>query len=374
MIFSIVGNLTSALPLMQQIRADRQHDFGSCCLSGDLAAAIAQDTMALRLESQPENAFLAPDVDIVVLALDDAEQILQLTRSASQSERHVLVIAPPTISTAFGFELHLLLDESSRAIIPLLGRMRFADLPANRLMLHDDVAMTPASAQQIVIEQSIVSDEPALLRSQQLEALDCVGALGLKYTQITAIESRATNGTLISRLLTLGMSAVSEQSLPPTTITIRTHPAAGGAAMSVQIIGLDGTTVAPVVHDIPDLLPRIALLCESRPLCTAAMEAFSTALELSDAVDKSLRRRRTVDVYFDSGSERNVFKSQMTAIGCGVLTWTLLGMIVFLTAAQVLELPPAVLHLGRILWIAPVVLFLAVQLLLPLTRDRQSSK
>jgi hypothetical protein len=103
------------------------------------------------------------------------------------------------------------------------------------------------------------------------------------------------------------------------------------------------------------------------------MDAFSASLELTDAISKSLRRRRTVDVYFDTGSERGVFKSQMTAIGCGVLTWMIVGMIGFLIVAQLTALSPKVLMIGRALWIAPLVLFLAAQLLLPLTRSRPKS-
>jgi hypothetical protein len=102
------------------------------------------------------------------------------------------------------------------------------------------------------------------------------------------------------------------------------------------------------------------------------MDAFSVTLELAEAVSKSLRRRRTVDVHFDSGSEKGVFKSQMTAIGCGILTFMMFGMVAYLILAQLVELPNIVLHVLRILWIAPLVLFLIAQTLLPLARERST--
>ena len=105
--------------------------------------------------------------------------------------------------------------------------------------------------------------------------------------------------------------------------------------------------------------------------CQSHMEQFSNTLELTAGLDKSLRRRRTIDVYFDGISERSAFKTQMTAIGCGVLTYVILGMVGFLIMAQLTSLPPLVLQIARIVWIAPVVLFLLAQFLLPLARERR---
>jgi hypothetical protein len=85
-----------------------------------------------------------------------------------------------------------------------------------------------------------------------------------------------------------------------------------------------------------------------------------------------LRRRRTVDVHFDSGSEKGVFKSQMTAMGCGILTFMMFGMVAYLILAQLVTLPDVVLHTLRVLWVAPLVLFLIAQTLLPIARDRST--
>jgi hypothetical protein len=52
---------------------------------------------------------------------------------------------------------------------------------------------------------------------------------------------------------------------------------------------------------------------------------------------RSLKRRRTIDLHFESTSERSQFKTQMTAIGCGVLTWSLLGTCLGLVIGSVLD-------------------------------------
>jgi hypothetical protein len=62
----------------------------------------------------------------------------------------------------------------------------------------------------------------------------------------------------------------------------------------------------------------------------------------------------------------------MTTMCCGILTFMMFGMVAYLILAQLVDLPNIVLHILRILWIAPLVLFLIAQTLLPLARDRST--
>ncbi|MGH7128639.1 MAG: 4-hydroxythreonine-4-phosphate dehydrogenase PdxA, partial [Planctomycetaceae bacterium] len=59
---------------------------------------------------------------------------------------------------------------------------------------------------------------------------------------------------------------------------------------------------------------------------------LTRAVEILDAARQSLRRRRTIDLHFETASERSQFKTQMTALGCGVLALTLLAVVVVLIA------------------------------------------
>ena len=90
--------------------------------------------------------------------------------------------------------------------------------------------------------------------------------------------------------------------------------------------------------------------------------------ETVDATHRSVRRKRTIELHFEPMSERAIFKTQMTAIGCGLLVGTLLMMLCFLGIASVVPLPEPVLIGLRVLVFAPLVLFLLAQVLLPLTR------
>ena len=92
------------------------------------------------------------------------------------------------------------------------------------------------------------------------------------------------------------------------------------------------------------------------------------AFETVDATHRSVKRRRTIELHFEPMSERAIFKTQMTAIGCGVLMGTLLLMLVYLAVASTIPLPGVALEVLRGLVFAPVGVFLLLQLLYPLAR------
>lgn len=59
--------------------------------------------------------------------------------------------------------------------------------------------------------------------------------------------------------------------------------------------------------------------------------------EFGATAARSLSKRRTLSVHFEEASERSQFKSQMAAIGCGALLWTMFGMIALLTMGAIFD-------------------------------------
>lgn len=88
-------------------------------------------------------------------------------------------------------------------------------------------------------------------------------------------------------------------------------------------------------------------------------------LEITDAVIRSLSRRRTIELYHEVVTEQDTFKSMMAAGGCGLFLWVVLWLMIG-SVVEGLRLPIRETFLWR-LWPAtlfvPLVLFLALQLL-----------
>jgi hypothetical protein len=89
------------------------------------------------------------------------------------------------------------------------------------------------------------------------------------------------------------------------------------------------------------------------------------SLEVTDAAERSLQRRRTIELYHEQVTEHETFKSVMAAGGCAILAWVLLCL---MTAGIIeglqLPIPAAALRrLWAVLLVAPLAFFLALQLL-----------
>ncbi|RPI89367.1 MAG: hypothetical protein EHM42_03120 [Planctomycetaceae bacterium] len=86
-------------------------------------------------------------------------------------------------------------------------------------------------------------------------------------------------------------------------------------------------------------------------------------VEILDAAGQSVRRRRTIDILSESPSERGLFKSQMTAVGCLLLILTPMGVVLYLVIAAAIDLP-GWLKTGLVVAVfAPLGLFLVSQTL-----------
>ncbi len=61
------------------------------------------------------------------------------------------------------------------------------------------------------------------------------------------------------------------------------------------------------------------------------------AFDLLDAARRSLVRRRTVELQFESTSERSQFKTHMTTVGCGLLLFTMFGLMGLLIVGRMFD-------------------------------------
>ena len=154
-----------------------------------------------------------------------------------------------------------------------------------------------------------------------------------------------------------------------------------------KVVGNQVTAARERLAEIEALLPQGDSLGE----WPALVKVFETL----DATHRSVKRRRTIDLHFEPMSERAAFKTQMIAMGCGVLTATLMLMLAYLAVASFVpseeterlqwlqsgtaaldSVPPAsnwrhartALAYARLLVFTPLAIFLVLQLLYPLSR------
>ncbi|MFY9254073.1 MAG: hypothetical protein WAO83_11505 [Fuerstiella sp.] len=374
--FVLIGECAEAAFVADAIQASAQHSLISCCVDGPLAQELNARQIGFSLAASAEEAMTTSGAEAVIIAVGDADRSTQLVRQASQADLHVVVLPPDDVSIAFSYEVHLLLDESRLGILPLTGRWYLNPNAGGISKALPDAA----GVRSLALECVLCTDEVQQRRSQLL-GIDALCACGFQYNQVTGMDLPSADGSLLSRTITLAATvSESESGAPPATLSFR-QAANTKADVKLSVhqnndsaIGIPTALPAPwasqLVRSSTTMLDRIVSRLQDADACQRGMVAFSNTLELKAGLDKSFRRRRTVDVYFDGVSERGAFKTQMTAIGCGVLTYVILGLVGFLIVAKVANLPPWALKTARVVWIAPVVLYLLAQLLLPLSRER----
>jgi hypothetical protein len=117
-------------------------------------------------------------------------------------------------------------------------------------------------------------------------------------------------------------------------------------------------------HVPRDELSRPDVTTTTKPVPAISLWGeLARAVELVEAVERSVRRRRTIDVHFETPSERGIFKTQMTAVGCSLLVLTLVAVVIYLTAAAMIDVPPLFKKIVVALIFVPLAVFLVLQLL-----------
>ncbi len=95
-----------------------------------------------------------------------------------------------------------------------------------------------------------------------------------------------------------------------------------------------GSAGASPSRELP-ILP--ASNADTLPVGVTPWSEAVRAFDLLDAARRSLVRRRTVELQFESTSERSQFKTHMTTVGCGLLLYTMFGLIGLLFVGRMFD-------------------------------------
>ena len=216
-----------------------------------------------------------------------------------------------------------------------------------------------------------------------------------EYSRVTALHSGVVDGRVAAASVTLAGTGLPE-------VTWSLQAASGKFGWQMTVTGEQGVAVLTggdeaggmrldvrgetvVAGDGDDLAVKSAEAVLDRFARKISGDAvwpdwsdLTRTFEIVEATHRSVRRRRSIDIYFETQSERSQFKTQMTAIGCGVLCLTLFAVIGLLMIGALFNVPPIVMHISRVLVFLPVFVFLGLQLLVfiakPTSRDSGSGE
>jgi predicted dehydrogenase len=388
--FAWLGDAPETLPLGRAIARSREHTLVCAAIAPNVHAELARNARGLRLCGSWQELLADESIDAVIVSGDD-DDVLQGARQLAAAGRMLVVFPTLGQSETFLHELALLESEGTARLYPAcpwrfhpymqrageLGRIRHVKLDRH----------FAASAGN------------GLLQRHDLDAAFLVDADLLRhlcgeYNQVTALRVgtaeegySAATVTLAGKAAATATWSCAANAAPgraPWTLCVTGESGqavlSGDAARGEFTLHIEGTAASPLPETLTadtgaELLESIVATSKgddhaaSSPATSISATAaanwtdLTRDLELLYAVEQSLRRRRTIDVYYEAPSERSTFKTKMTAAGCSLLMFTLLAVVLYLVVANAVPLNDTLKKLLVGLIFLPIGLFLALQLL-----------
>jgi predicted dehydrogenase len=386
--FALLGDDPAVLPLVRAIVARSGHRLTHAAQGGETLRAVGELASGVRFHSRWEDLLLDAGIDAVIVAGSDS-RTLEGARQLATAGKALILFPQAEQGSAFVYEMTLIRDDARALLFPAFPR-RIHPLVRRLRELIDEGAVGPVLHLEMEREiQKPPEEGPSLLSRAEIDReflfdVDLLRDLGGDYDRVTALRSGQGNGGTALATATLGGDGLPEAhwSLKPTAshshwrLTVTGVDGrltlAGEGDLSEMKLTSDGTEItadpAAAVFDAGNaLLAQFEAAAKGervRPDWTDLTRAF----EMVDGAHRSVARRRTIDLHFETASERSQFKTQMTAIGCGLLVLTFFGVLALLMAGALLEIDPAVMRVARVLVFLPLFVFLVLQLLVFLAR------
>ena len=372
--FALLGSDPDALALAAAAAESGRHEL-TCLVEVAESDAAALRSLAPRVREERAWESLLTDeaADAVIVAADpDEDRRAEQLRKLIQERKPLLIVHPVFPSMLLYYELDMIRRETGCVVQPYLP---WRWHPAvERLRDWTDERGRLGRLEQVVFERSMAERTQPRVLAQFARDADLLRALCGELSQVSALAPGADAA---------GYAALGVQLSGPSGVAVRwsvapsrEHPAGkatfwGARGQAVLTLPARGTLRDEPPWRLED--PNVTSNGESWPAFDPAAEALdrfaqavagqvpshgwsdaARAVELAEAVERSVRRGRTIELHDEDFSEEATFKGTMTSLGCAVLIFGLVTLVIAAAIGQ---------H-GRWLYVLLVVflLFLALQL------------
>jgi len=333
---------------------------------------------------------LAGEVDAVVVARgqDTTARVAQVRRLAAEGVP-LLVSHPLSSSSLDLYEIELAQRDGKAALVPWLAARKNSILRS----ICDAIEQEAGAIDQLIFERALEDRSPEVVWTALARDLDLLRAVCGELNRVLATGPREKSDAKISHF-TVHLSG---PNCPPVRWSL--EPARGAAEGRLILVRASGDRVFHLrdgglwSHDADSAdgagegiasgyvaetafknLTAAMAGAAPRPSWTDAVRS----VELLEAVERSLRRGRQVELRWDENTEASNFKSTMTALGCGLLVFGLLAIVAAAVGQKVAEKLGFVwlaARLGEWPWwlLAFLLIFLAMQGLKVLIADQGSA-
>ncbi|MFN0052821.1 MAG: Gfo/Idh/MocA family protein [Planctomycetales bacterium] len=404
--WALLGDSPSTLPLLRSILRRPAHELTALALSPKMHQTLRGEFSRVHLASGWEPLLADPRIQAVIVA-EGTEETLHAARQLAAAGKSLLVSPRAGLSPTFAYELALLQNDHALCLAPMfVGRGHPGWRHVRKLLAQGALGK--------ILHVRIDRYGAPLAPSQRAPRLppeevfvaflcdcDLLRTLWGDHNQVTAVCSGDPLEGFSLVTVTLEGPAVPQ--------VVWSVTAAADAFWRMTIVGeqgtaqvtgnpehepfrLKGTAIDPGQSgDLPfdwgdwlcdSFAAQVAALPGEAPasgpdqtaesIAGATWGEFVRSVELLEGVQRSLKKKRMIEIHFDPPSERGQFKTQMTAAGCSLLMLTLLATIAYLTLNPLLGGYSGFRQALVALIFLPLGLFLLLQLLYFVARPREN--
>ena len=358
--FALLGDDPAALPLIGAVQ-QAGHQLVRTALSESLCSRSV--TVAALTPSRWEELLIDSTVEAVIVA-GDSDDVQAAAKQLASSGKPLLIVPQADFGTGCGYELSLIRDDSHVVLMPAFVHRADAELLSLSLQMTAG-ELGKVRRIQIDVELPPTRGTTSLLSEREIEAasvdgIDVLRWLGGNYDQVTSLRSGHTEQGCSQATLTLAGAGLPDAmwnarrgDAPSWRLTVETDQ--GTQAVERCLLEIDheqtrktGTLARHSPSDgqerpsyeslIPtSLIESFVAACRHEQVAQPDWSDAVRVFDVLDAARRSLRRRRTIDLHFETLSERSQFKTQMTAMGCGLLLLTLFLMLGLLGLGSMLD-------------------------------------
>ena len=338
------------------------------------AARINQNSDSLlhglggtTLISHWEELLNTHEVDAVLLGGNDPA-ILQWAKQLATAGIPLLLVPHAAQGSTFAYELSLIHDDNHVLLYPWFWHRYDAGVNRFREGLQNGELgrVQFLQLERVVAHSSSGTSIPLPdVDAELLSDVDLLRWLMGDYNQVTSLRTAVTPAGVMMQSVVM-----SGRSLPEANWSIKSNVSLSQWRLTAQgergtaslnrdpsqtnwICEFNGQVTAGVTRDtVSRQLAAFAAAVPDKKSATVRQPIQRSNCEWSelvkcfetiDATQRSVARRRTIELHFEPMSERAIFKTQMTAIGCGLLVATFFLSLGYLGIASLIPLPPPVL-------------------------------
>lgn len=359
--FALLGEDRAAQSLVRAVLRSGDHELVLAAAAGSFAVELVANSPRLVVSDQAADVLVTPEVEAAIVCGAYADVLETAKRLAADGTPLIVVPNARQELTAI-YELSLVRDDSHVQLVPYASRVFDPEIAVLRRLLQANDSRAGGAWWRV--ERTVPQPRLAPIDAAVplLDDVLVLQSLGGTFDRVTALRTGEEGERFTASTVTLA-----GETGPEVTWTIR-----AGSEASWRLV-VDADESSAVQRDarwaLGDAAADEALAhvvraldgadAASVPTWTAMVRAF----EVVDAARRSVKRRRTIDLLFETTSEQNQFKSQMAAGGCAMLMYVLFVSVLLASTGTLGEGRSLLRGILPWLLLLPVVVFLGLQLL-----------